>query len=328
MKKNHWTTLIFAALLAASLPMTLSGCVRRGVVSETVRPAESTVQADPHGPADDPAEAEVRAERQNGERFEGVVVIEGMEETVRYEHVRNDSVGFEMDYDYEKFERLGGADRECFVSRYDDAGSPENYLEVRYSPLDAGAAAAAVSEALSHDYDINREDSFRLDRAGSCIRIDASAEKGGLTMPERLQMVYIIPASDGCRIATAHYFIEGAEGFGRRFHSFMDSFTVAESQGEKRLSEEQALAAAKRYIHLNDPDLDSIASAGEHGAYWDVSSSEGSPIVVLFRSYTGALTRFYMDPVSGDTYVTEFVPGITPEEVRKDEGINAWKYLF
>ncbi len=65
-----------------------------------------------------------------------------------------------------------------------------------------------------------------LERAGSCIRIDASADVGGLTMPEYLQMVYIIPAADGCRIATAHYYIVGAEGFGRRFAYMMQTFSA------------------------------------------------------------------------------------------------------
>ena len=65
-----------------------------------------------------------------------------------------------------------------------------------------------------------------LDHAGSCIRIDASAAKGGKVMPDLLQMVYIIPAEDGCRIATAHYSIESAEGFGKRFRNMMDTFVV------------------------------------------------------------------------------------------------------
>ena len=169
------------------------------------------------------------AERQDGERYEGVIMLEGMEETVRYEHIRDDAIGFEMDYDNELFIRRSEADRECFVSRYDDAENPENYLEVTYSPLDANAAAAAIAETLSDEYEIIAE-SFGLDRAGSCIHIDASAAKGGEYMPEQLQAVYIIPADDGCRIATAHYYIEGSEGFGVRFRNMMNTFTVIACQ--------------------------------------------------------------------------------------------------
>ena len=45
-------------------------------------------------------------------------------------------------------------------------------------------------------------------------------------MPDQLQMVYIIPAADGCRIATTHYYIVGAEGFGRRFACIMHTLSV------------------------------------------------------------------------------------------------------
>ncbi len=50
-------------------------------------------------------------------------------------------------------------------------------------------------------------------------------------------------------------------------------------------------------------------------------------IVVLFRSYTGALVRYYIDPASGETYVTEFVSGITPEEERTEETLNVKDYI-
>ena len=164
--------------------------------------------------------------RQDGERFEAVILLEGMEETVHYEHVRNLTLGFEMDYDYESFVRQSESDRERFVSVWDDAANPENYLEVTRSSEDAEAVAAAIGAELSEKYEISRDDSFELESAGRCIRIDASADKGGLTMPDQLQMVYIIPAPDGCRIATAHYAIEASEGFGRRFHYMMHTFSV------------------------------------------------------------------------------------------------------
>ncbi len=165
------------------------------------------------------------AGRRDGERYETVIVLEGMEETVGYEHVRNETLGFEMDYDYGSFLRQSGPDRERFVSVWDDPENPENYLDVTRSAQDAETAAAAVCGALSAEYELIRESPV-LSLAGACIRIDASEVKGGGTMPAHLQMVYIIPAADGCRIATAHYAIEGAEGFGRRFHYFMETFAV------------------------------------------------------------------------------------------------------
>lgn len=315
MRKKHFAAGIAALMLILLTAALLSGC---GRTENAAAPSEPSA-----------AEASAPAEtgRQNGERFEAVILLEGMEETVGYEHIRNDAIGFEMDYDYERFVRRSDAACECFVSCYDDPEHPENYLTVRYDPRDAGTVAAAIGEVLSHDYEIHREDSFPLERAGSCIRIDASANVGGLTMPDQLQMVYIVPAADGCRVASAHYAIEGAEGFGRRFHCFMQSFAAMEASGEKRLSDEQAAAAIRRYCRIVNPDLESVASGGEAPVYWEVSSSDESRIVVLFRSYTGAQIRYYIDPLSGETYVTEFVPGITADEARTDESLNAWDYI-
>ena len=96
----------------------------------------------------------------------------------------------------------------------------------------------------------------------------------------------------------------------------------------KKLSDEQALAAIRQYCFVSNPDLESIVNAGEQQVYWDIQSSTGTEIVVLFRSYTGALIRYYIDPVSGETYVTEFVPGITPEEQRTEDSFNVREYLF
>ena len=178
----------------------------------------------------DPGESagSVETGRQDGERFEDVIMMEGMEETVKYEHIRNDSVGIEMDYDYERFERHSESDRECFISLYDDPENPQIYLEVTTSADDADTVAASVGKALSASYDIIKE-SITLDRAGDCILIDASNAKGNKGTPDLLQTVYIIPADDGCRIATAHYTFESAEGFGRRFNYIMNTLVVIDS---------------------------------------------------------------------------------------------------
>ena len=201
---QNWVTETGARLQVEGLPRL------RGLLDEVLTEAEEA------GPL--PA-------LQNGERYEKTIILEGMEETVRYEHIRNDALGFEIDYDYELLERRSETDRECFVCRYDDPKSPENYLEVTFDTRDAETVAASVSEALSGDYSPTRE-SYTLRCAGECIRIDASADKSGLNMPPLLQMVYIIPAADRCRVATAHYAIEGADGFGRRFSDLMDTLIV------------------------------------------------------------------------------------------------------
>jgi hypothetical protein len=250
-----------------------------------------------------------------------------MEETVQYEHVRNETIGFELGFEYESFVRQSGSDRERFVSIYEDPENPEIYLEVKANPKDAEAVAAAIGELLSQEYDIIKAP-YELERAGSCIRIDASNGKGNTGTPDLLQTVYIIPAADGCRIAAAHYTFESADGFGARFRGMMNSFSVLPGQGEKRLSDEQALTAVKNYCYLSNPDLRELEQAGTYPIYWEVESSGEQQIVVLFRSYTGAQIRCYIDPVSGEAYVTEFVPGVSTGEERTDESLNIWTYWF
>lgn len=142
-KRKHAPAI--SLVLAILLLMTaLSGCGRRDAAVVSAAPVQSTETAGPAEPSEAPA-AETQTGRQNGERFEDVIILEGMEETVHYEHIRNDSLGFELDYDYENFVRHSERDRELFVSCWDDPNNPENYLEVRYSPLNAEAAAASIS---------------------------------------------------------------------------------------------------------------------------------------------------------------------------------------
>ena len=172
-----------------------------------------------------PSAVEPEIIRQDGDRYEGVIMLEGVEQTVPYEHIANKTAGFEMDYDYEKFVRHSEADRERFILAWDDPENPEYYLEVTYSPEDAETVAAAISEELSKDYEINRS-SFALDRAGSCIRIDASEVKGGGYTADQMQTVNIIPTDDGCLIATAHYGIESSDLIGARFRAMENTLSV------------------------------------------------------------------------------------------------------
>ena len=99
-----------------------------------------------------------------------------------------------------------------------------------------------------------------------------------------------------------------------------------EAVTDERIADEQALSAIRAYCYKKNPDLERMVNTEEYLIYWDISSSDENEIVVLFRSYTGAQVRYYIDRVTGDTYVTEFVPGITPEEERTDESFNVKDY--
>ena len=177
---------------------------------------------------DHDAAAEAGAPRQDGERFERVIATQGgMEETVGYEHLRNETAGFEMDYEYEQFERHSEQDRERFILVWDDPEAPENYFEVSYSPEDAEAAAAAIAGELSEDYDIYQAPR-QLERAGRCIQIEASVIKGTRNMADYLQSVYVIPASDGCRIVRSHCVAVDSDGFFNSLRLMLDTLSVIE----------------------------------------------------------------------------------------------------
>ena len=50
-------------------------------------------------------------------------------------------------------------------------------------------------------------------------------------MADQLQVVYIIPAFDGCRVAVEHFSVESAEGFGRRFNYMLNTLAVIDRTG-------------------------------------------------------------------------------------------------
>ena len=100
-----------------------------------------------------------------------------------------------------------------------------------------------------------------------------------------------------------------------------------ENASTEPITEEQALAAVKNYCHATNPDLQGIEDAGNYPVYWDVESVGDNEIVVLFRSYTAAQVRYYINPTTGETYVTEFMPGISEEEESTDVTFNIRDYI-
>ena len=105
------------------------------------------------------------------------------------------------------------------------------------------------------------------------------------------------------------------------------SVFLASKTGEEEITDDLALLAIKNYCYEKNPDLKDMEDSDEYTLYWDVVSSDEKEIVVLFRSYTAAQVRYYIDKTTGDTYVTEFVPGITDEEERTDESFNVRDYF-
>ena len=339
MKKTVLTIMIIAALILA-----LSACGKAPAAENSVPAAEPQTSVDapasdedaaqntpaetdeaPAAPAETPAAATWPA-RADGERFEDVIMIEGIEEAVRYEHVKSAAFGFEMDYDYENFVRHTDADRERFVSVWDNAAEPENYIEVRSDTGNAELVADAIIAGLSGDYEV-RQEYRELARAGQCIHIAADIIKGTDRMADHLQYIYVIPAADGCRVVTEHCFVVDCEGLLRRFSYMLNTLTVLDGNGGETLSEEEALSAVRAYCLDANPDLEGIVNAGEYPVYWMVETSSEQQVVVLFRSYTGSETRYYVDRATGETTVTDFVPGIMSAEQPSEESLNVRDYL-
>ena len=106
-----------------------------------------------------------------------------------------------------------------------------------------------------------------------------------------------------------------------------DNAQTQASDATETITENQALSAIKKYCYANDPDLESKENSDEYTIEWGVTTNEEGQIVVLYRSYTAAEIRYYIEPASGDTYVTELVPGITDEEQRTDESLNVRDYM-
>lgn len=316
-------------MLIAAFALSLTGCGKAPAAQNTA-PAEAQTPAQETTPAaETPAakpEAEAFPARADGERFEDVIMLEGMEETVQYEHVKSAAFGFEMDYDYENFVRQSDAKSERFVSVWDDPNAPENYIEVRSDTGNAELVADVIIATLSQDYDI-RQEYRELERAGQCIHIAAEVIKGTDQMSEHLQYVYVIPAPDSCRVVTEHCFAVDCEGLLRRFDYMLSTLSVVDRGVTATLSDEVALSAVRQHCLDANPDLESIVNAGEYPVTWEIAASDEKEIVVLFRSYTGAQLRYHVDRVSGETYVTEFVPGITSEEQLTEESMNVWDYL-
>ena len=109
---------------------------------------------------------------------------------------------------------------------------------------------------------------------------------------------------------------------------YQDPLPAEEDLGyEGEITEDNALAAIRKYVEINQPNLADMEDSGDYTIYFEVESSDENQIVVLYRSYTAAQTRYYIDRETGEVYVTELVPGIIDEETRNDETFNIRYYI-
>ncbi len=107
----------------------------------------------------------------------------------------------------------------------------------------------------------------------------------------------------------------------------LESNHAKESESNSELiTDEEALNSIKNYCYENYPDVKEYEESGECEVGWNIESSDEKQIVVAFRSYTAAIVRFYIDSATGETYITEYVDGITPEEEPTGETFNIQDY--
>ncbi|MCQ2516270.1 MAG: hypothetical protein MJ094_05350 [Saccharofermentans sp.] len=88
------------------------------------------------------------------------------------------------------------------------------------------------------------------------------------------------------------------------------------------ITDEMAMDAIMNRCCLANSDFASLGAD-----HWVIVSSTDSQVVVLFTSYTAAQIRYYIDRATGDTSVTELVPGIIDEEQATDETFNVRDFL-
>ena len=91
-------------------------------------------------------------------------------------------------------------------------------------------------------------------------------------------------------------------------------------------SEEAALEAVTTYCLETKSGLQEMVDSGEYNIWWMVESSTDDEVVILYRSYTGAHVRYYVDRYTGETYVTESSPMEPENATRTDETFNINDY--
>ncbi len=106
-----------------------------------------------------------------------------------------------------------------------------------------------------------------------------------------------------------------------------EDVTVAEVDDTALITEDQALSAVISYCYEENSGLKDMVLSNDYTIFWDVESCNDTQIVILYRSYTAAIVRFYIDRESGQTYTTEFVSGITEEEEKTDVSFNIKDYI-
>ncbi|MBO7449111.1 MAG: hypothetical protein J6U54_01970 [Clostridiales bacterium] len=226
-KDSETTTISTTETTEAAETNEVADTTEEVATTEAVDTTESETEADMMSKVENDVQTGSTG-RSDGERFESTIMLEGMEETVNYEHVIDKHIGIELDYEYESLSRSSATNLLILTSIYDDQNYPQNYLEITYCSTDAASFTETLKESLSNYYDVT-ENKGMLEKMGSCTILDTSNPKD----TDGLVRVYIIPINSGCIVATSHFTIEAAEGFGARFANIVNTISTTDRNPEE-----------------------------------------------------------------------------------------------
>ena len=225
MKKRNVCRAV-AAAAALCVLMTAAGCKRGPDVSSEAEIINAGwPEANTASEIVTSEEESEESGRADGERFDQLIMVEGEEATVGFEHVKNAAIGYEMDFDYEILKRRKGDGVDRLISVYDDEENPVNYLEVTFAEGTEEAVGTQITEELLQEHRIVVS-SGELDNGEVITVIDATGAKEDGVMSDKPEIVYIISANGGCIVATAHFSRDAVEGFGSRFATVVRTINV------------------------------------------------------------------------------------------------------
>ena len=106
-----------------------------------------------------------------------------------------------------------------------------------------------------------------------------------------------------------------------------DPFSDLETDpNQEPLTDEQALTGFTNYLYFKIKGLQKILDEDKKPCTWGSSSSDAKTIVIMFKSHTGALLRYYINRSTGKTYAATYVVS-SNSYVRTNETLNIRDYI-
>lgn len=200
---------VFSLLLAAVLILSAAGCKASSGVNDSIQPHNTTPSQ-----TTEPELTGIHTAHKSGDRFETIIMLEGMEEPAMAEHFVNPNGVYCIDYFYEDFELVEDSNGESFLWRGFDGGDILGYMCLRVTP---GLKAADQARLI-------------------CLRMNADAQNVTFAGYDALEISgyigesyvthYLFDTPRGCVEIEIACIIEGLEGIGARMHAMLATFEM------------------------------------------------------------------------------------------------------